>query len=144
MAHRREFLKTAVTGSVVVLAGCAGSGPEDTDDSSSLVTETTSVSMAGSQFEPRNIHVEPGSTVTWANESSADHTVTSASANWDHDAVVASGEETTYTFEEGGVYDVYCSYHGSADLSGMSMKVGVGDATIEEPLTESSDDGAAY
>ncbi|MFB6086330.1 MAG: hypothetical protein ABEJ84_05940 [Halodesulfurarchaeum sp.] len=50
-----------------------------------------------------------------------------------------------HTFEESGVYEAYCSYHGSASLSGMSMKIAVGDATIEDPLGESSDgDGGIY
>ncbi len=146
MKQRREFLRTAIAGSVVLIAGCAGTNEDEPESGSggSLAEETTTVSMTSSQFEPRNIHVETGATVTWQNGASADHTVTSASANWEQDAVVSSGEETTYTFEESGVYEVYCSYHGSADLTGMSMKVGVGDATIEDPLTESSDDAGVY
>ncbi|MDZ7849836.1 MAG: plastocyanin/azurin family copper-binding protein [Halodesulfurarchaeum sp.] len=138
MTHRREFLRTAVAGGLVLVAGCAGGG----SDTGNGTTETgpATVSMTDSQFDPRNIEVDAGTTVTWTNDSGMDHTVTSASTNWEKDTVVASGEETTHTFEESGVYEVYCAYHGSADLSGMSMKVGVGDATIEEPLGESSDD----
>lgn len=140
MQHRREFIRTAVAGGLVLVAGCTGG---DGNGSGNGTTETpaTSVSMTQSQFDPRNTHVDVGATVTWTNESGVDHTVTSASANWEKDTVVAGDEETTHTFEESGVYEVYCSYHGSVDLSGMSMKIAVGDATIEEPLGESDDDG---
>lgn len=143
MAHRREFLRTAATGGLVLVAGCSGGGT----DSGSGTTNTgkPTVTMTQSQFDPRNLSVETGATVTWTNDSGVDHTVTSASANWKKDVVVSSGEETTHTFQESGVYEAYCSYHGSASLSGMSMKIAVGDATIEDPLGESSDgDGGIY
>lgn len=104
------------------------------DGSSGAVVETTSVTMVDTQFDPRNVHVDPGATVTWTNEDSASHTVTSASDNWSKDSEVGGGEKTSHTFEESDVYDVYCVFHGSADLSGMSMKVAVGDATIDDPL----------
>ena len=140
MVQRRSFLRSAVAGGLVLVAGCAGSDGTDPEPATTD-SGTTTVSMTQSQFDPRNIHVDAGATVTWTNDASVDHTVSSASANWEFDAVLESGEATTYTFEESGVYEAYCSYHGSADLSGMSMKVAVGEATIEEPLGESSDDG---
>lgn len=98
------------------------------------------MAMRDSQFQPRNVHVATGTTVTWTNEDGVEHTVTSASNDWNLDATVPGGESADYTFEESGVYDVYCTIHGGPDLSGMSMKVGVGDATIENPLGGSSGD----
>lgn len=105
--------------------------------------------MTGSQFEPRNIHVDAGTTVTWTNDDGYEHTVTSASDNWSFDERVPGGESVDHSFEKSGVYDVYCTIHGSADLSGMSMKVGVGDATIQNPLggangNNGQDGGGAY
>lgn len=144
MQHRRAFLRSAVAGGLVLVAGCAGSGGDEPAAESAAVEETTSVSMTSSQFEPRNVHVESGATLTWQNDASTDHTVTSASENWAHDAAVPAGETTAYSFEEAGVYEAYCSYHGSADLSGMSMKIAVGDVTIDEPLTESNEDAGVY
>lgn len=137
MPHRRAFLGAVATGGLALIAGCAGSddGAEPTTDS-----ETATVSMTASQFDPRSVEVATGGTVTWSNDSDVDHTVTSASDNWEFDEELPAGEETSHSFAESGIYDVYCSFHGSADLSGMSMKVAVGDATIEEPLTDSGDD----
>jgi plastocyanin len=140
MAHRREFLRAAVAGGVVVLAGCAGGGDDGTGGGTASVEETTSIGMTAGQFDPRNVRVAAGATVTWTNGSGVDHTVTAASSNWDHDAVIAPEEATTYTFETSGVYDVYCRFHGSADLTGMSMKIAVGEATIEAPLGGSGAD----
>lgn len=96
--------------------------------------ETSTVDMVDFQFDPRNVHVDNGPEVTWINQDSTSHTVTNASDNWSKDTVVEGGGETTHTFTDSDVYDVYCRFHGSADLSGMSMKISVGDATIQDPL----------
>lgn len=116
------------------MAGCSGDGGDGDDGGTDPVVETSEVGMVSSQFDPRNIHVDEGATVTWTNQDGHQHTVTAASDNWENDATVAAGGETTQTFAESGVYDVYCTFHGSADLTGMSMKIGVGDATIQNPL----------
>ena len=129
--QRRRFLAAAAAAlSAPLVAGCAGGS-----GGGSQVAETTEVAMAASQFDPRNIHVEAGATVTWTNEDSVGHTVTNASDNWTFDQAVDGGGTAAFTFDAAGVYDVYCRYHGTADpLEGMSMKVAVGDATIQEPL----------
>lgn len=141
--NRRTYLTTTAAVAIPMIAGCTGgSGSTDGDtEGSGDVVETTDVSMVGSQFDPRNIHIDIGATVTWTNEDSTAHTVTSASDNWSFDTEVSGGGTAEYTFEESGVYDVYCRFHGSSDLSGMSMKVGVGDATIQSPLGGSEEDG---
>lgn len=82
--------------------------------------------------------------MTWANDAGIEHTVTSASDNWSKNTTVPSGEKTTHTFSESGVYEVYCTIHGKKDLSGMSMKIGVGDATIQEPLSGGGGSGGYY
>lgn len=138
MTKRRAVLNGLATGAVGFLAGCSGGSQPG---GSASVEETSLVSMSGSQFDPRNIHVDTGTEVTWTNDDGTDHTVTSASDNWSKDATVPAGQQTTHTFQESGVYEVYCSYHGSADLSGMSMKVGVGDASIDDPLGGSGGGG---
>lgn len=136
---RRTFLGTTGTSVAFGLAGCSGGSG---DGGGTDIPETTTIAMVDTQFDPRNTHVDTGATVTWENEDDTAHTVTSASDNWSKDAEVAGGEQTTHTFEQAEVYEVYCTFHGSTDLSGMSMKIGVGDATIEDPLGDGdSDDG---
>ncbi len=134
---RRIFLATAGSASALVATGCTGGDSQTAE-------ETTDVVMVDRQFDPRNVRADAGATITWTNEDETRHTVTSASDNWTEDAEVDGGEETTHTFQESGVYDVYCRLHGDTDLSGMSMKVGIGDATIERPLGSDSDDGGYY
>lgn len=150
--NRRPFLRTTSAIAIGLIAGCTGGGNGDGgggggDGDGSAAQETADIAMVDSQFDPRNARVEVGATVTWTNEDSTSHTVSSASDNWDLDVTVDGGGEATHTFEESGVYDVYCRFHGSADLSGMSMKIAVGDATIESPLGgggSSGDGGGPY
>ena len=136
MTRRRAVLRAAAAGGLALLAGCAGG---DGDGTPTTEADAPTVSMTASQFDPRSLSVAVRTTVTWHNDSDVEHTVTSASDNWEQDAAVQPGAETTATFEEAGVYDVYCAYHGTAQLTGMSMQIAVGEATIEEPLGESTD-----
>jgi plastocyanin len=96
------------------------------------------VEMLQNQFRPRNVEVDLGTTVTWSNEedSGQGEPITyllRSTSEWDFQADVPEGEETTYTFEESGVYGLYAEGIGSPDLTGMSMKIGVGES-IDEPL----------
>ena len=136
----RRGVLGVTTAALGAIAGCAGN-TGNPDGATASVESTDTVSMTGSQFQPRNVHVDTGTTVTWRNEASFEHTVTSASDNWEKDTTVPAGEETTHTFEESGVYEVYCTLHGGSDLTGMSMKVGVGEATIESPVGGGDDGG---
>jgi plastocyanin len=129
---RRALLGSVGTALATGLAGCTGGGTDTPGDS-------LTVMMVNTQFDPRNARVAAGGTVTWTNEDDSPHTVTSASENWQKDAEVTAGGQTTHTFSDDGIYDVYCTFHGSADLSGMSMKIAVGSATIDDPLGEASD-----
>lgn len=139
--ERRKFLITYATVSIGIITGCLGgnrqqqnNGGDENMGGEVSVKETSSVSMINSQFSPRNIHIDPGTTVTWTNNDDFGHTVSSGSDNWEKDTEVSGGDSTTYTFDESGVYDVYCRFHGSSDLSGMSMKIAVGNTTIQSPL----------
>lgn len=135
--QRRHLLLAAAGFATPLVAGCTGGG----GNGGGAVEETTEVAMVDSQFVPKNIHVPTGATVTWTNDDSHGHTVTNASDNWSFDGSVDGGETVEHTFDASGVYDAYCRFHGSADLTGMSMKIAVGEATIEEPLGGGSGGG---
>lgn len=140
---RRRFLTASMTAGVTLAAGCTGGGGGE-DGGDGQVVETTDVTMVNTQFDPRNIRVSAGATVTWTNQDGAPHTVTNASDNWSFDREVGADGSAQFTFEESDVYDAYCRFHGAADLSGMSMKIAVGDATIESPLGSSQQGGGGY
>jgi plastocyanin len=101
--------------------------------------QTTTVTTGGTQFDPRNIRVPEGATVTWTNNSGAAHSIRAASGNWEGPGILDPNSEVTHTFEASGVYGAYCRYHGNIDFSGMSMKIAVGDARIRVPAERAAD-----
>jgi len=87
------------TGIISVPAGSGVPGCEDTDQC----------------FIPAEVTVSVGETVTWSNDDSAAHTVTSG-IPLDADGTFDSGlfmAETTFehTFDEAGTYDYFCMVH---------------------------------
>jgi plastocyanin len=157
---RRQFLEAGTLVAIATaIAGCQGDDGDgaadggdgadgggenggDGADGSDGNSTTETVDMVGGQFDPRNLSVATGTTVEWVNQDGASHTVTDASDNWSFDEEAAGGESVSHTFEESGVYDVYCRFHGTADLTGMSMKIAVGGATIASPLGQDGGGGS--
>lgn len=83
--------------------------------------ESNEVGMASSSFNVGNLQIEAGTTVTWINSSSVNHTVTSGERG-SSDAgtlfdsgTLAPGEEFSHTFEEAGAYSYFCDFHVGMD-----------------------------
>lgn len=70
------------------------------------------VRIAGFAFEPGNLEVSVGATVTWTNQDSAPHDATARDADWQTEQL-SEGESNTLTFDSRGEYDYYCSIHPS-------------------------------
>jgi plastocyanin len=77
------------------------------------------VSIVDSAFEPAEIAVAPGTTITWTNEGTAPHTVTADGGLFDS-GTLEPGDTFSYTFEEPGEYPYYCRFHGDEGGRGMS------------------------
>jgi len=63
-------------------------------------------------FSPATITVAIGTTVTWTNEDSATHTVTSKTGLF-NSGELSNGASFSYTFTAAGDYEYYCSIHPS-------------------------------
>ncbi len=67
-------------------------------------------------FLPSTILIGVGGTVTWTNDDTAAHTVTSGSVDSGPDgtfdsSIFMAGETFEYTFDEAGEYDYFCIVH---------------------------------
>lgn len=69
----------------------------------------TEVALVGNCFGPTILRVPVGTTVTWHNRDTYEHTVTAAAGLFD--AVLSFGKEATFRFTRAGVYPYYCQYH---------------------------------
>lgn len=161
---RRQWLKvvgvTGISAASVPLAGCsapsdggadggssptstpteaAGGGGGNSGGNSGDFVETSTVDMTDElTFDPKQIQVSVGTTVTWENVGSIGHTITAyedeipdgaayfASGGFDNEEAardgypqqgnVLGGESYEYTFETAGEYGYFCIPH---ELNGM-------------------------
>lgn len=105
---------------VVTLVVAAGCGSKKTTTPTTPKTTPSTSPPSGSTgstvvikdftFEPSQLTVKAGTTVTWKNEDSTVHTVTGT--GWDS-GQVQPGAEFQKTFDTAGTYDYHCSIHPS-------------------------------
>jgi plastocyanin len=69
-----------------------------------------SVEIKGFAFHPNAITVPAGTTVTWKNDDSVSHTVTSTNGEFGSD-VLRQGQDFSHTFMNPGTYDYRCAIH---------------------------------
>jgi plastocyanin len=119
---RRTFLRSAGVAAAAALAGCGGDGGDTEPPEGDVVAMVGATSPY--YFNPIGMHVEPGTTVTFRNESGA-HSSTAygdripdGAESWD--STTLSSQDATYehTFEVEGTYDYYCIPHRSLGMVG--------------------------
>ncbi len=77
--------------------------------------------MQQRSFAPAELHVSPGTVVTWMNSSSPTHTVTADDGSSDS-GDVSPGGAYTQEFDTPGTYPYFCQYHGAPggeDMAGV-------------------------
>src|ERR687895_596182 len=108
-------LLLACTALALVAAGC---GDDDDDDGSGGGNgggggggAGTEVSEEGIAFEPAEVSLGVGDTVTWTNNDSVDHDVTADTFSSGEPGGMAPGDTFEHTFEEAGTFDYVCTVH---------------------------------
>ena len=79
------------------------------------------VTVQNFTFEPRELTVRAGTTVTWT-DLGGRHTVESADGFLKSDTLIA-GQTYQKRFDAAGVYDYYCGNHGTKSGTGMTGRV---------------------
>lgn len=109
---------------VFPLAGCAGSGSTagttvkkttaapavETTASVTTTAAKNEISIKGNAFNPDNLSIKVGDTVTWINNDSYAHTVTALKGEFES-GNMASGAKFSFTFDKEGTYDYICGIH---------------------------------
>lgn len=62
--------------------------------------------------------VSVGTEVTWINDDSAPHTVTSDTQVWDS-GTLNTGEDFSFKFDQAGTFPYFCTIHGRTSMSGV-------------------------
>lgn len=114
----------------VVLSACGGSGDETGEPTTSAGNQPseTEVIIEGIAFDPKELTVQAGDTVTWVNKDPVDHTVTSGTPGEQgvpgveegtkpkvdgmfDDPLKSAGSTSSFTFEERGTFVYFCRVH---------------------------------
>lgn len=74
---------------------------------------TNEVAISGFDFQPKDIVVKKGETVTWTNQDTARHNVefTTGSLAGQKGPLMDESETYSFTFEETGTFDYICTPH---------------------------------
>jgi plastocyanin len=83
--------------------------PNGNDEDENGVSEANEIGMSSTSFLPGTLTVRQGTTVSWLNNSTVDHTVTSNTGLFDEYLEPGAGFE--YAFTETGTYNYVCSLH---------------------------------
>jgi plastocyanin len=133
VAHAQGNETTAVTGSNVTSMSVNMTGSNATSMSGNMTGSNATSTSGGSSvsivpgssspsngkfFVPDSINVSTGATVTWTNDDTTLHTVTSgspegggASGSEFDSSYLAAGKTFQHTFASAGTFDYYCTLH---------------------------------
>jgi len=84
------------------------------------------VVVRDNRFEPREVRIDPGDTVTWTNQGSRVHDLKADNGEF-RSRDMRRGDRFSHTFRTEGYFFYHCTYHGSKGRVGMWGVVIVGD-----------------
>ena len=99
----------------------AGAVPEEVNPSPVAAPttggESVEIAMLDDRYQPADLTIAAGTTVTWMNKGSRWHSATSIEARF-VSGRVEPGETFSYLFDKPGLYKVYCQHHSMAGMNG--------------------------
>jgi plastocyanin len=87
----------------------------------------TTVTVVDNDYNPGQVEVEPGGTVTWNQTGELPHTVTADDGSFDS-GEMGEGDSFSHAFSQPGTFPYYCEFHGGPGGVGMSGTVVVAAA----------------
>ena len=94
----------------------------------STLATTNFVSIKDSIFMPERLAIYPGDTVTWTQDDSVEHSVTSQDRLFNSGSL-ATGGMFSFTFPDKGDFSYYCVFHGAGAMSGIISVIEPSDNT---------------
>jgi len=89
----------------IILTGCS---PAKSGQPSAQAPEKNSVLIENNQFQPAEITIQKGETITWINKDAMDHTATGKSFD---SGRLKEAQSYQQTFSDAGTFDYICTYH---------------------------------
>jgi plastocyanin len=121
-----QGMPAVVARPAAVATNAAQPAPAPASSTSTPADETVTVRIDGMRFDPQNITVKPGTTVTWVHGSQMPHTI-NGNADGMRSGTLYNGQQFSHTFNAAGSYNYFCGLH-------PSMK---GSVVVEQAVTDS-------
>lgn len=123
---RRDFIvrSAGIVGAAGVagaLLSCGGDGDgvTDTDGGDGGGFDGTITLTAGLAFDPPDVTIAVGDTVTWESEANIFHTITpDGHSEWTRQEMNSAGDTFTHTFDNAGTFDYFCEPHQAQGMVG--------------------------
>ena len=92
----------------LLLIGVNGCGKNNDGGSAAASNDKNTVIIENYKFQPEEITIQSGETVTWINKDSVKHTATGDTFD---SGLLAKDESFQQTFDKAGTYDYICTPH---------------------------------
>jgi plastocyanin len=86
-------------------------GQNQQNPSTATPVASNTVAMENFAFQPVNVQVKVGATITWTNKDTAPHTVTFRDSSLTSSGILRQGDTYSYTFTRVGTFTYYCDLH---------------------------------
>lgn len=93
------------------MMGGYGNGQNQQNPANATPVTGDTVAVQNFAFQPANLHVKVGTTVTWTNNDTAPHTVTFRDNSLKSSGILRQGDTYRYTFTTAGTFAYYCDLH---------------------------------
>ena len=78
---------------------------------SSAITIPMGAEVLGNRaFNPADLEIAAGTTVTWTNTDNVSHTSTSNASGWDS-GIISPGRQFSFTYQTAGTFPYHCAIH---------------------------------
>jgi plastocyanin len=112
--RRRALVAATLAGALVAVApACGGSDGTDTSSSLAPAPQEATVSIVDGRFDPRDVVVAVGGSVSWVNDDLTPHMIVSTEPNVIGSPLIGKADTYTRDFSAPGEYRYYCTIHNS-------------------------------
>src|SRR5215213_2526329 len=137
----KRLLLVLVLPVIALLMFVPTAAAQDAGVESVPIQNVWSVNIGDNFFDPPDVAVEPGSTITWTNNGAVPHTVTADDGSFDSERL-NPGDSYTVAFGGQGTVTYHCEIHPDEMRGSVTVGVGGGTAPAEEqPASESMPSG---
>jgi plastocyanin len=112
--HIRLLASLTILGAVLMFISCSSSSnPTSSNGGGNPMPGPNAVSIVNFAFSPSNLPIKTGTKVTWTNNGSVSHTVTSDNGAFTSSGSISPGSIYEVTFSSAGTFHYHCSIHPS-------------------------------